>query len=53
MDYIEDYKVIKLIYESLYLKNKNFTALDIFDFLDKNPNIKKINSGCVQKNYNL
>lgn len=53
MDYIEDYKVIKLIYENLYSKNKNFSALDIFDFLDRNPNIKKINSVCIQKNYNL
>ena len=29
IDYLEDYKVIKLIYENLYEKNKNFSAIDI------------------------
>ena len=48
---IEDYKVIKLIFENLYLKNKNFTAIDIFNFLDRNPKIKRINADCVQKEY--
>jgi len=44
--------VIKLIYENLYEKNKNFSAVDIFDFLDKNPDIKKINSHRKQQKYN-
>jgi len=52
LDYQEDYEVIKLIYENLYEKNKNFSAVDIFDFLDKNPDIKKINSHRKQQKYN-
>jgi len=52
LDYLEDYKVIKLIYENLYEKNNNFSAIDIFNFLDKNPNIKNINSHCTQQKYN-
>tara|TARA_Y100000294_G_C8550843_1_gene335221 strand:- start:119 stop:892 length:774 start_codon:yes stop_codon:yes gene_type:complete len=51
LDYLEDYKVIKLIYENLYVKNVNFSAIDIINFLDKNPDIKKINSHCIQKEY--
>jgi spore coat polysaccharide biosynthesis protein SpsF len=51
LDYLEDYKVIKLIYENLYVKNIDFSATDIFNFLDKNPSIKKINSHCIQKEY--
>ena len=52
LDYLEDFKVIKSIYENLYKKNKNFTATDIFNFLDKNPDIKKINSHRKQQKYN-
>ena len=52
LDYPEDYKVIKLIYENLYEKDKNFSAIDIFDFLDKNPDIKKMNSHRKQQKYN-
>jgi len=52
LDYLEDFKVIKSIYENLYKKNKNFTAIDIFNFLDKNPKIKKINSHRKQQKYN-
>jgi len=52
LDYLEDYKLIKSIYENLYKKNNNFSAIDIFNFLDKNPNIKKLNSRCKQQKYN-
>ena len=52
LDYLEDYKVIKLIYKNLYEKNKNFSAIDIFNFLDKNPDIKKTNSHRKQQKYN-
>jgi len=52
LDYLEDYKLIKSIYENLYEKNNNFSAIDIFNFLDKNPNIKKLNSHCKQQKYN-
>jgi spore coat polysaccharide biosynthesis protein SpsF len=52
LDYLEDYKLIKSIYENLYEKNNNFSAIDIFEFLDKNPNIKKLNSHCKQQTYN-
>ena len=51
LDYIEDYQVIKAIYENLYTKNINFEAKDIIDFLDANPDIKKLNSGCSQEKY--
>ena len=52
LDYLEDYKLIKSIYENLYEKNNNFSAIDIFNFLDKNPSIKKLNSHCKQQKYN-
>jgi len=51
LDYPEDYKVINCIYEALYPINPNFTALDIFNFLDENPDIKKINANCTQAKY--
>jgi len=51
LDYMEDYKVIKLIFENLYEKNKKFTAIDIFKFLDDNPDIKNLNTNRCQKKY--
>ena len=44
MDYKEDYIVIKTIFENLYPKNNYFALEDIIEWLEKNPQIKKINS---------
>ena len=44
LDYKEDFELIKIVYENLYTKNKNFSAIDIIDFLNENPQFKKINS---------
>ena len=43
MDYEEDFILIKKIYESLYQKNNHFALNDIENFLEENPEIKKIN----------
>ena len=44
LDYKEDYIVIKSIFESLYPKNPCFTLENIISWLEKNPEIQKINS---------
>jgi spore coat polysaccharide biosynthesis protein SpsF (cytidylyltransferase family) len=44
LDYKEDYIVIKTIFENLYPKNNFFALEDIIEWLEKNPQIKKINS---------
>ena len=51
MDYEEDYKLIKKIYESLYKKNNKFSFSEVIKFLDTNPELKSINSHCKQKVY--
>ena len=51
LDYLEDYKVIKSIFDSLYSNNNYFSALDIMTFLDNNPQIKALNSNCTQNRY--
>tara|TARA_B110000438_G_scaffold276858_1_gene298981 strand:- start:1564 stop:2331 length:768 start_codon:yes stop_codon:yes gene_type:complete len=44
LDYKEDYIVIKAIFEALFSKNLFFTLEEIITWLDKNPEIFKINS---------
>ena len=39
---MEDFKVIKLVYENLYPKNNNFDIYEIVNFLDKNSEIKNL-----------
>lgn len=51
LDYPEDYKVIKNVFEALYPINSNFTAEDIIIYLDQNKKIKSINENCVQQKY--
>ena len=51
LDYLEDYKVIKAIFEALYVTNSNFTASEIIDYLDANPDIKMLNTNCIQERY--
>tara|TARA_B100000029_G_scaffold226152_1_gene223938 strand:- start:5714 stop:6448 length:735 start_codon:yes stop_codon:yes gene_type:complete len=43
VDYEEDFILVKNIYENLYHKNNQFTLDDIKNFLEENPDIKKIN----------
>ena len=43
LDYAEDFIVIKKIFQN-FKKKKYFNLKKIIKFLDKNPNIKKINS---------
>ena len=38
-----DYEVLKAILEALYPKNPNFSALEVVNFLNDNPQIPKIN----------
>lgn len=44
VDYKEDFVVVSSIIKSLYKKKPFFTMQDIVNFLDKNPDIKLINS---------
>ncbi len=44
VDYEEDLKFVRKIYENLYSKNKIFGMNEILSFLDKNPELKNINS---------
>lgn len=43
LDYIEDYQLISIIFNNLYNENQSFGIYDIIEFLDQNPNYKKIN----------
>jgi spore coat polysaccharide biosynthesis protein SpsF len=43
LDTPEDFKLIKTIFENLYPKNSQFTALDTVRFLKKRPELVKIN----------
>jgi spore coat polysaccharide biosynthesis protein SpsF len=51
LDYMEDFNLIRLVYENLYPQNKNFNIMNVIDFLDKNLKIKNLNSKCLQKIY--
>ena len=44
LDEKEDYEFIRKIFEELYFSNPEFSLIDIINFLDLNPNIKRINS---------
>lgn len=49
LDEPNDYLLIKKIFQNFHLKKKYFTCLDIINFLNKNPKIKKINSKVKRK----
>jgi spore coat polysaccharide biosynthesis protein SpsF len=49
LDTIEDYKLIKIIFENLYPKNPKFSALDVVRFLRKNPKLLDINKHIKRK----
>lgn len=43
LDNPEDYEFIKSIYKNIYNKNPGFSMMEILEFIDKNPDIEKIN----------
>lgn len=48
LDNPEDYEFIKLIYENLYNKNQLFGMEEILKFIDKNPEVEKINKSIIR-----
>ncbi len=48
IDTQEDLDMVKIIYEALFYAKKNFTMLDILNFLEKNTDIAKMNSNVVR-----
>lgn len=48
LDYIEDYNLINHIYLNIYHKEV-INLYDLIDYLEKNPDIAKTNSNCIQK----
>lgn len=51
IDYIEDYRFIKSVYEELYEKNNLFSYLDILQLIEKRPDIYSINSHLAGVNW--
>lgn len=49
VDYFEDLVLVEKIYEHFYASNPDFGFLDIFHFLEKHPEIRKINAMHVDK----
>jgi spore coat polysaccharide biosynthesis protein SpsF len=49
VDTKEDYELLKIIYDSLYSKNKIFLMKDVIEFLKKNPDLVNINKHIEQK----
>ncbi|MDO8487488.1 MAG: glycosyltransferase family protein [Candidatus Curtissbacteria bacterium] len=49
MDTEQDYEFICAIYKHFYMKNKNFTSLDVIKYLDTHPEIAAINKNVVQR----
>lgn len=48
LDNPEDYDFIKIIYKNLYGKNNLFGIIEILAFLNKNPNIERINQHIIR-----
>ncbi len=44
LDYLQDFCLIRLVFEELFPKNNYFTLNDVIDWLNKNPEVFKINS---------
>ena len=49
LDTKEDFKFIQALYEEFYPKNKKFTAWDILQYLNDNPEVLAINQDIKQK----
>ena len=43
IDYLEDYQLVRKVYEALYCSGKYFTMEDIFCFLNTHPEIRGLN----------
>ncbi|MFH1877223.1 MAG: glycosyltransferase family protein [Candidatus Omnitrophota bacterium] len=52
LDTMEDYRVIKAVFEALYPVKPAFDGRDIITFLDSNPEISAMNRNIAQKTYN-
>ena len=51
LDYLEDLQLIEKLFEEFYSKNKYFDFKNIVDYLNKNPELNKLNKKYVH-NYN-
>jgi spore coat polysaccharide biosynthesis protein SpsF len=49
LDTIEDFKLINKIYSDLYNKGEIFQSREIFKLIEKQPELKKINSHIIQR----
>lgn len=49
LDNKDDFKLIKILYQNLYLKNKNFFMNDVIKFLKQNPKISNFNKKYIGK----
>lgn len=49
VDTVEDFELIRRVFESLYSDKLIFTFADILDLLDQNPDLVEINQGIKQK----
>ncbi len=48
LDNIEDFKLLKIIFSNLYQENNFFGMEQIFKFIEKNPDVKKINDRIIR-----
>jgi len=53
LDYYEDFLFLKKLFEALYPTNKSFTLEQIINWIDKNPEISKINKLHISKDIRL
>lgn len=51
MDEPADYELIKSVFDALYPETPEFNALEIFEFLDENPEIRDLNKHVRQRTY--
>ncbi len=52
LDTVEDFELIKNIYDNIYDENKMFLFYDVLEYINKNPEVSKINEHIVQKQLN-
>ena len=43
IDYLEDYWLVKKVYDALYRGERHFTMEDLFSFLDTHPEVRDLN----------
>jgi spore coat polysaccharide biosynthesis protein SpsF len=48
LDYPEDYRLIRAIFDALYERDKYFTTMDVLDFLDRNPELALLNTHYIK-----